>query len=94
MEHNSLSSANSATQSLINSLTNEPNITATNNNNNSQSLLNHLNQSHLQQNILIGNNHQLQNQLAKDKTFQIIGFDFFFLLFIFIKQKMFNILFL
>ena len=70
MEHNSLSSTNAATQSLINSLNNETNLTPANNNaNTNNALLNHLNQSHLQQNILIGNN-QLN---VKDKTFQIIG---------------------
>jgi hypothetical protein len=70
MEHNSLSSTNAATQSLINSLNNEANLTSGNNNaNTNNALLNHLNQSNLQQNILIGNN-QLN---VKDKTFQIIG---------------------
>ena len=71
MEHNSFSSTNAATQSLINSLNNDANLTPANNNNanTNNALLNHLNQSHLQQNILIGNN-QLN---VKDKTFQIIG---------------------
>ena len=68
LEHASASSANSATQSLINSLTNEPTI----NTNTTNNILNHLNQTHLQQNILMSNN-QLQSQLVKEKTFQIIG---------------------